>query len=143
MPFKEHPYYDCSDASNWLNLDDDLLQQAHGEVSAALLREMRGEKEQLCTLALARIKEHAGAGFLSERPHPLEGVFLFHPTSESSYRAYIEYYFLEKPVEFYLRRSQSTPDSDHWWAIINCPNVLTPFWSSQKYYVVGIGWIVR
>src|SRR5690349_3500118 len=139
MPFKEHPYYDRSDANDWLSLGDDALQQTHGEASDALLQKVHSEKEQLCALALARIKDHAGAEFLLERPHPLVGEFLFHPTSGSGYRAYIEYYFLPKPVEFYLQRAESTPDTDQWWAIINCPFALsTSLTPPQKHYVIGI-----
>ena len=142
MAYKAHPFYDQSNAEDWLSLDANLPQNAQGRVSEALLRVVRDEKEQLCALALARIKAQAGPEFLAERPHSLLGDYLFYPTSASSYQVYIEYFFQEKPPEFYIQRGQSDHYSDHWWAIINCPFALDQHPPTLKHYVIGIGWIV-
>jgi hypothetical protein len=80
-------------------------------------------------LALDRIRAAAGEGYLSERPYPELKEFLFFQVGDHVYRVYVEYFFFQRP-------DANSPDSDFWWAIINCPDGVPPF------YVIGLGWAV-
>lgn len=148
MEFKSHPYYDDSDARDWLCLrsgdrpsggfaarSGDSTELELGP-EKALQDLLRADKKWLCELALDRIRTAAGERYLTERPYPDVNEFLFFPIGEQGYRVYLEFFFYQRPDE-------NSPDSDFWWAIINCPNAVAPFPTGRrKAYVIGLGWVV-
>ena len=138
MKFKTHPYYDDSDAEDWLYLRPDDWTELEPGAEKTLQDLLRAHKPRLCELALSRILEAAGAGYVAERPHPDVIQFLFFPIDDHGYRVYIEYFFSQRPDE-------SSPDSDYWWVIINSPYAVVPYPDprvGQADYVIGLGWRV-
>ena len=78
----------------------------------------------------------AGEGYLVERPYPYVNKFLYFPIGDHGYRVYVEYFFFQQPDE-------NSPDSDFWWAIINCPYAVAPFPGGRcEEYIIGLGWVV-
>ena len=136
MKFKSHPYYDGSNALDWMSLrPDDWTELAPGP-EKILHDLLRTHKPWLCELALERIRAAAGESYLSERPHPWAGDFQFCPSGEQGYRVYVEYFF-------YQRSDENSPDSDYWWAIIICPYAVPPFPGNRREAnVIGFGWYV-
>lgn len=136
MEFKSHPYYDDSTARNWLYLHaNDLTELEHGP-EKTLQNLLRADKPWLCELALDRIRAAAGEGYLAERPYSEVNEFRFFPIDETGYRVYIEYFFSQ-------RQDENSPDSDFWWAIINCPYAVLPFPRGRREAnVIGLGWVV-
>jgi hypothetical protein len=103
---------------------------------ANLQQVLRAEEQHLCDLGLEYVKQHAPGEYLKERPYPDVNEFLFRPTSDHGFQIYIEYFFFQTPTE-------SSPDSDFWWVIINCAYAIPPFPSGKRdYYVIGLGWYV-
>lgn len=97
---------------------------------------LRAHKPWLCELALDQIRAAAGQAYLTERPYPDVNDFQFFPIDEQGYRVYVEYYFSQRPDE-------NSPDSDFWWAIINCPYAIEPFPTGRREAnVIGLGWWV-
>ncbi len=136
MEFKSHPYYDDSDARDWLYLRPDDWTELEPGAEKALQDLLRADKQWLCELALDRIRASAGESYLAERPYPAVNEFLFFPIGEQGYRVYVEYFFFQRPDE-------NSPDSDFWWAIINCPYAVAPFPTGRREaYVIGLGWVV-
>src|SRR5262245_19623054 len=117
LQFKSHPYYDGSDARDWLDVDE----------NADLARSLGLEKQRLSDIALERIRLHAGESYCAEKPHASLNQALFFPIDNHGFQAYIDFVFLQDP-------DQNTCDSDFWWAIINCPHS-----NSGRIYVIGIG----
>lgn len=100
MAFKQHPYYDQSGADDWLPLPDDGLLQGDGfGPLATLVQTLRVEQERICAIALDRIRKHAGAEDLAERPHAERNEFLFFPIEERGFQVYVEYGFFPRPDE--------------------------------------------
>jgi hypothetical protein len=134
MPFKSHPYYDHSEADDWLD-------HIHGDQQPTPLFQFLMEHEkELFTFALERIKKHAGEDDLQERPYAEVNTFLYHPLGGHGFRAYIEYAFFQKTNE-------NRPDSDFWWVIIIWPYALSPSpppcpKGQRPYNVIAIGWTV-
>jgi hypothetical protein len=136
MKFKSHPYYDCSDANDWLSLRPDDWTELEPGIEKTLHDALKADKRRLCELALARIRAAAGEGYLAERPHPEVNEFLYFPIDDHGYQVYVEYFFNQRPDE-------NSPDSDFWWAIINCPYAVAPFPTGRRdEYVIGLGWVV-
>ena len=136
MEFKSHPYYDSSDARDWLYSRPDAWTELELGAEKALQEVLRGDRQRLCDLALERIQAAAGEGYLAERPHPAVNEFLFFPIGEQGYQVYVEYFFTQRPGE-------GSPDSDFWWAIINSPYAVAPFPTGKREeYVIGLGWAV-
>jgi hypothetical protein len=131
MEFKSHPYYDDSDARDWLCLRSGDSTELEPGPEKALQDLLRADKNWLCELALDRIRSAAGERYLTERPYPDVNEFLFFPIGEQGYRVYVEFFFYQRP-------DQNSPDSDFWWVIINCPNTV----GRRKAYVIGLGWVV-
>lgn len=77
MEYKSHPYYDDSDALDWLYLRPDDWTEPGPE--KALQDLLRSHKPWLCALALDRIRLMAGVEYLAERPYPEVNEFLFFP----------------------------------------------------------------
>ena len=136
MEFKSHPYYDDSDARDWLYLRPDDWTELEPGPEKLLQDLLRAHKPWLCGLALDRIRAAAGAECLAERPYPEVNEFLFFPIDDTGYRVYVAYFFNQRP-------DGASPDSDFWWAIINCPHAVEPFPTSRREaYVIGLGWYV-
>jgi hypothetical protein len=136
MKFKSHPYYDASDAAQWLALRPDDWTELEPGAEKMLHDTLRADKERLCELALVRIRGAAGEAYLVERPHPEVNEFLYVPIDGHGYQVYVEYFFLQ-------RHDQNSPDSDFWWAVINCPYAVAPPLGGQRVgNVVGLGWVV-
>ena len=136
MKFKSHPYYDESIAEDWLNLRPDDWTELEPGPLKTLHDTLRAAKPYLCELALDRIRAAAGESYLAERPCPDVGEFLFFPIGAQGFQVYIEYFFLHRPDE-------TSPDSDFWWAIINCPYAIAPFPTGRREeYLIGLGWAV-
>jgi hypothetical protein len=136
VEFKSHPYYDDSDARDWLYLRPDDWTEPEPGAEKALQELLRADKQWLCDLALDRIRAAAGESYLAERPHPEVNEFLFFPIGEQGYQVYVEYVFLQQP-------DASSPDSDFWWAIINCPYAVAESTTGRREaYVIGLGWLV-
>ena len=136
MEYKSHPYYDDSDALDWLYLRPDDWTELEPGPEKTLQDLISTHKPWLCELALARIRVAAGADYLCERPHPEMNEFLFFPIGDTGYCVYIEYFFNQRP-------DGSSPDSDFWWAIINCAYAVPPFPTGRREaYVIGLGWVV-
>jgi len=136
MRFKSHPYYDDSEAEDWLNLRPNDWTELEPGPLKMLHERLHAEKPKLCAIALERIRAAAGANYLAQSPHPEVDEFLFFPIGEHGFRVYISFVFL-------LRPNENTPDSDFWWAIINCPYAVDPFPTGQReFYVIGLGWAV-
>ena len=136
MEFKSHPYYDDSDASDWMYLRWDDWDELEPGPEKAFQDLLRADKPWLCELALDRIRAAAGEDYLTERPCPEVNEFLFFPIGDQGYRVYIEYFFLRRPDEH-------SPDSDFWWSIINCPYAVPPFpFGRRVANVIGLGWYV-
>lgn len=107
MRFKSHPYYDGSDANDWLSLrPDDWTELDPGPVKT-LHDMLRADRQRLCELALNQIRVSAGEGYLAERPYPEVNEFLYFPIGDQGYRVYVEYFFSQRPDE-------NSPDSDFW-----------------------------
>jgi hypothetical protein len=136
MSFKSHPYYDGSDADDWLSLRPDDWTELESRAEKTLHDTLRADKQRLCELALHRIRAAAGESYLAERPYPEVNEFLYFPIGDHGYRVYIEYFFYQQP-------DKNSPDSDFWWAIINCPYAIAPFPTGRREeYVIGLGWAV-
>lgn len=137
MEFKSHPYYDDSAARDWLYLRPDDWTELEPGPEKTLQNLLRADKSWLCELALDRIRAAAGDEYLAERPYPDVNEFLFFPIGEQGYRVYVEYFFYQRPDE-------NSPDSDFWWAIINCAYAVAPFPTGRREaYVIGLGWVVQ
>jgi hypothetical protein len=135
MKFKSHPYYDNSDAKDWLFLRPDHWGELDPGPEKALQDLLRNDKQWLCELALCRIREMAGASYIAERPYPDVNEFMFYPIGEQGYKVYVEYFFFEKP-------DKNSPYSDFWWVIISCPYTIPPFPTGRREAgVVGLGWV--
>jgi hypothetical protein len=133
--FKSHPYYDASDAREWMSLRRDDWDELEPGPEKTLQDLLRADKSELCELALDRIRSAAGESYLAENPYPELGDFLFFPIGDQGYRVYIEWYFRKRPDD------NST--SDFWWAIINRPYAIAPFPTGlREDYFTGIGWVV-
>lgn len=136
MQFKSHPYYDDSDARDWLYLRPEDWTELEPGSEKSLQELLRAHKSWLCELALDRIRTAAGAEYLAERPHAEVNEFLFFPIDDTGYRVYVAYFFNQRP-------DGASPDSDYWWAIINCPYAVEPFPTGRREaYVIGLGWYV-
>jgi len=136
MRFKSHPYYDGSDAAEWLGLRPDDWTELEPGTEKTLHDSLRADKDRLCELALVRICDAAGEAYLAERPHPEVNEFLYTPIGDHGYQVYVEYFF-------YQRHDQNSPDSDFWWTVINCPYALVPLVGGQRLgNIVGLGWVV-
>jgi hypothetical protein len=136
VQFKSHPYYDDSDASEWLCLRPKDWTELGPGPEKALQDLLRADKLWLCELALDRIRAAAGESYLAGRPHPEVNEFLFFPIGEQGYRVYVQY-------SFSLRPDETSPKGDFWWAIINCPYAVPPFPTGRREaYVIGFGWVV-
>ena len=135
MHFKNHPYYDQSDAIDWLSLPNDQVGSVSG-VPSALLDTVRTEEQLICEMALKRIRLAAGETYLAERPYPEVNDFLFMPISDRGFRVYVEF-------AFFARTNENSPHTDFWWAIINCPYGVATFPTGRRdYYVIALGWVV-
>ncbi|QJW94720.1 hypothetical protein [Frigoriglobus tundricola] len=136
MKYKSHPYYDGSDTLDWQYLRPDDWTELGPGPEKALQDLLRSHKPWLCELTLDRIRAAAGADYLAERPYPEVHEFLFFPIDDTGYRVYVEYFFTQQP-------DRASPDSDFWWAMINCPYALEPFPTGRReVYVIGLGWVV-
>jgi hypothetical protein len=136
VEFKSHPYYDDSNARDWLYLRPDDWTELEPGTEKTVLDMLRADKQRLCDLALDRIRAAADESYLAERPYPKVNEFQFFPIGEQGYRVYIEYFFFQRPDE-------NSPDSDFWWAIINCPYAVAQFPTGRREdYVIGLGWAV-
>jgi hypothetical protein len=137
MRFKSHPYYDDSDAGDWLYLRPDDWSELEPGAEKTLHDTLRADKQRLCELALGRIRTAAGEEYFAERPYPSVNEFLYFPIGDHGYRVYVEYCFSQRPDE-------ASPDSDFWWTIINCPYAAgAPFPTGRREeYVIGLGWVV-
>lgn len=136
MEYKSHPYYDGSDARDWLCLRPDDWTELEPGQERALQDLIRAHKPWLCELALGRIRTAAGESYLAERSYPGVNEFLFFPIDDTGYQVYVEYFFNQ-------RSDAASPDSDFWWAIINCPYAVEPFPTGRREaYVIGLGWVV-
>ncbi len=136
MEYKSHPYYDDSDALEWLYLRPDDWTELEPGPEKKLQDLLRAHKPWLCELALGRIRATAGESYLAERPHPEVNELLFFPIDDTGYRVYVAYFFNQRP-------DAASPDSDFWWAIINCPYAVPPFPTGRREaYVIGLGWYV-
>ena len=136
MEYKSHPYYDDSDARDWLYLRPEDWTGLEPGPEKVLHELLRGHKPWLCEMALSRIQAAAGADYLAERPYPEVNEFLFFPTDNTGYRVYVEYFFYQQPDE-------NSPDSDFWWVIVKCPYAVAPFPTGRREaYVIGLGWVV-
>jgi hypothetical protein len=136
VEYKSHPYYDDSDALDWLYLRPEDWTELEPGQEKALQDLLRANKPWLCELALSRIRAAAGTEYLAERPHPEVNEFLFFPIDETRHRVYVEYYFIQRP-------HAASPDGDFWWVIIDCVSAVQPFPTSRhEAYVVGLGWVV-
>lgn len=136
MEFKSHPYYDGSDAHDWLYLRPDNWTELERGPEKRLQDLLRAHKPWLCELALDRIRAVAGADYVAERPFPEVNEFLFFPINDTGYRVYIEYFFNQWPDAI-------SSASDYWWAVINCPYVVEPFPTGRREAnVIGLGWYV-
>lgn len=135
--FKSHPYYDDSDAADWLSLRPDDWADPESGPEIMLHDTLKAHRQRLCELALDRIRAAASGDYLNERPYPEVNEFLYFPINDHGYQVYVEYFFLQRPDE-------NSPDSDFWWAIINCPYALAPFPTGRREeYVIGLGWVVQ
>ena len=135
VEFKSHPYYDHSDAKEWMYLRWDDWDELEPGPEKTLQDMLRADKSWLCELALDRIRDAAGATYLAERPDPELDEFLFVPHGENGYLAYIEWRFYPRPY--------GNSDSDFWWSMINCPTPVPRFQTGRREaYVIGLGWIV-
>lgn len=136
MKFKSHPYYDNSDAADWLSLRPDDWTELEPGPEKTLHDTLKAHRQQLCALALEQIRAAAGEDYLRERPFAEVNEFLYFPIGDDGYQVYVEYFF-------YQRRNETSPDSDFWWAIINCPYAVAPFPTGRREeYVIGLGWVV-
>lgn len=137
MEYQSHPLFDSNpNVREWLFLRPDDWTELEPGPEKALQDLLRDHKASLCELALERIRAAAGESYLTERPHPWVKDFLFSPLGESGYRVYVEYFFYQRPDE-------NSPDSDFWWAIINCPYAVAPFPTGRREtYIIGLGWWV-
>lgn len=134
--FKSHPYYDQSDASDWLYLRPEDWTELEPGPLKVLHDTLRSEKDRLCALALDRILAAGGEKELAERPYPEVNEYLFHPIGDYGYRVYVE-------IHFFYRPNEASPDSDFWWAIFDCPYELPPSPTRRREeYIIGLGWIV-
>jgi hypothetical protein len=136
MKFKSHPYYDQSDANDWLSLRPDDWTPLERGPEKTLDDMLRADRQWLCELALAHIRAAAEVSYLLERPHPDVHEFLFVPIGDRGFKVYIEYFFYQRP-------DQNSPDSDFWWVIIHSPYVVAPFPTGRREdYVTDLGWAV-
>ena len=122
MLFKEHPYYDVSNRADWLSA-----------ASAAVMAEswglrFRSHQTQIEALALNHFRQLAGEEYRTQRPHVEQNEISLRPTSDSSFQVYLEYFFNQN-------HQKPSPDSDYWWAIVNCPE-------GPNFYIIGAGWYV-
>lgn len=136
MEFKSHPYYDHSDARDWMYLRPVDWTELEPGPDKSLQDMLRADKPWLCELALDQIRAAAGEDYLAERPFPAVNEFLFFPIGEQGYQVYVEYFFFQ-------RSDENSPDSDFWWAIINCPYAVVPFPTGRREaYIIALGWAV-
>lgn len=140
MDFKEHPIFDRSQAKDWFDLSDDsvLLLTPQMRPFAKLLDVYLRQKEQLEEKVLERIMRHAKED-LASKPHVERNEVLFAPLGDHGFRVYFQFYFLE-------RTDQAPADSDFWWGIIFCPNVLDQRFDVadiRHWNVVHFGWSVQ
>ena len=136
MKYKSHPHYDDSDALDWLNLRPDDWTELEPGPEKTLQDLLLAHKPWLCELALSQIRVMAGDSYLTERPYSELNEFQFFPIGEQGYQVYVEYFFNQRP-------DTGSPDSDFWWAIINCAYAVSPYPSGRREaYVVGLGWRV-
>jgi hypothetical protein len=137
MEFKSHPCYDESNAHDWLQVGTDDSSELELGPEKMLHDLLCADKQWLCDLALDRIRSAAGDDYVAERPYPEVNQFLFFPIGKRGYRVYVEYFFFQ-------RSDENSPDSDYWWAIINCPYAVAPFPTGRREaYVIGFGWLVK
>ena len=135
MKFKSHPYYDDSDANDWLSLRPADWTELQPGLEKTLHDTLRAHKQRLCELAVERIRTAAGENHLAERPYAELNQFLYFPIGDQGYQVYVEFFFAQK-------LNETSPDSDFWWAIINCPYAIVPFPTGRREeYVIGFGWV--
>lgn len=136
MEYKSHPYYDRSNASDWMSLRSHDRAEADNDPEKTLRGQVQSDQQWLCGLALERIRSAVDASYLAERPHAEVNEFLYFPLGEQGYRVYIEYFFFQRPDE-------NSPDNDFWWVIINLPYARTSGSTGEREaYVIGLGWAV-
>jgi hypothetical protein len=134
MRFKSHPYYDNSDAADWLSLRPEDWTELEPGPEKTLHDTLQANKQRLCELALNRIRAAAGEVYLAEQPHPEVNEFLYHPIDGHGYWVYVEYVFYERPDEYM---------GDFWWALIICPYAVAPVPPGPREpNVIGLGWAV-
>lgn len=137
MEFKLHPLYDQAALRDWMSIGPlaESTPPASDEFQELLAIATLNLK-RFTSCALERIRTHAGTSYLSERPYPEINSVLFRPTSSSGFQIYVEYFFFQEPDE-------NSPDSDVWWAIVNCPNATRPtLQASLHFNVTDLGWSV-
>jgi len=137
VSFKSHPYYDNSDAADWLYLRPADWTELEPGPEKALHDYIRAEQARLYDLALDRgIRAAAEALYGGTRPHPTFGIE-YHPVGEHGFRAYITCSFSPWP-------DARAMEDDHWWAILLCPYALTtpPPGTWYTEVLVGYGWIL-
>jgi len=137
MQFKLHPLYDQSSLKDWMSIGPDAdPARPIGVEFQGQLKLATSNLDRFTSYALERIREHAGTPYLSERPFPEVNSVLFRPTSESGFQIYVEYFFFQAPNE-------NSPDSDVWWAIINCPRATQQDLQAALHFnVTDLGWSV-
>lgn len=137
LDFKEHPYFDTSPASDWIDVRENVETiTPEMEPFARFIRAFEERREQIERKVLERIRHHA-ADDLRERPHALRNEVCLAPLGTDGFKVYVEFYFQAHVHE-------PSADTDLWWGIIFCS--LDPRFglADVKYWnVVHLGWSVR
>lgn len=135
MNFKAHPIFDNSPASDWLELSDDTEPLTpEMEPFATLIQVYRDHQQYLEQKTLDRIKRHLGEQGLS---YIDRNVVLFAPLGDHGFQIYFQFYFRET--------DGPSADSDFWWAIVFCANVLDERFGPDRkrhWNVAHLGWAV-
>jgi hypothetical protein len=137
MQFKLHPLYDQAPLRDWISIGPltESISPTGGQFQNLLVI-ASSNLERFTSYALEQIQKHVGPPYLAERPYPEINSVLFRPTSPSGFQIYVEYFFLQEPDE-------NSPDSDVWWAIINCPSATQANLQATLHFnVTDLGWSV-
>ncbi|MEM7626353.1 MAG: hypothetical protein AAF333_12215 [Planctomycetota bacterium] len=135
MNFKEHPIFDDSAASDWLDLSDDA-DPLRPEIIpfAELIQVYRGHQQYLEQKVIDRIKGHLGEDGLA---CIYRNELLFAPVGHDGFKLYYEFFF--------RKTDGPSADSDYWWAIILCGNVFDDCFGPNRerhWNVIDLGWTV-